>query len=127
MARSTTAASPCTTSSGGMESPYDVRIRSAITETVRVRVAPSPRRYPRFAVERPQVRGAELRVSGLTRRPRPAAPPERAARLAVSTATRGAGRIGLYRFDTLACLVPSSKEAPLTYRHADGAPAGGMK
>src|SRR5262249_40400403 len=81
--------SPATISSGAIEAPYGVRLRSAIVDVVSCSVAPSLRRKPAFAVERPQVAVPKLRVFGLPRKATTTASPELATRLSVSTAARG--------------------------------------
>jgi len=115
------------TSSGTTTSPYFVPVRSAIVETVSVKVPPPDNEMPLLAVDRPKVCVPKLRVSGRARNAMTVASPELATAQLVNTATRGFWRKGRYGLGTATATVPAKIDALSRYPHQAMLPSGSTK
>src|SRR5262245_43229204 len=115
------------TSSGGTTSPYGVRVRSAMTEVVRLNVAPSLSVKVRFAVDRPHVARPNGRRYGRWRNAIVIASPLLATPLSVSTATFGDGRRSVTGDGTRTATPPFDIDAPPEYSQLLIWPVGSMK
>src|SRR5262245_53501270 len=114
------------TSSGTIASPYLVLVRSAITEVVRLRRAPSVIGKGVLAVESPQVGPPKDLVSARPRNATTIASPELAVGPAI-TATLGRAR--RTRYGTLRCTIGtlSTYDSPSEYPQTSSTPSGSMQ